>query len=188
MSEPTHDPLHERLQGWIGKSLNPNGPFEGPDPVNPAMIHNWIDAFDDRNPVYEDRSLAGSSRFGQLVAPFAMMQTWTMARPRLEGIAERGGAAVELDPNGPLTALNQAGYTGTLATNSELEFERPLHIGDVITVDTRLESISPRKTTGLGPGYFVTWISTYTDQHDQVVGRQLFRILKFNPHAPGGAA
>lgn len=182
MEQGGSDPLYQRLQYYIGKSLSPTGAFEGPDPVNLPMIHNWIDAFDDRNPVYEDEQLAATTRFGGLIAPFAMMQTWTMARPKLEGIGERGGAAMELDPHGPLSALDDAGYNATLATNSELTFDRALRQGDVITVDTRLESVSERKKTGLGFGYFVTWVSTYTNQHGEEVGSQLFRILKFNPH------
>lgn len=187
MPENGNDPLYERLQAHIGQSLSKEGPQPGPDPVNMPMIHHWIDAFDDRNPVYEDEAFAASTRFGGVIAPFAMMQTWTMHRPRLEGIAERGGAAMELDPEGPLSLLDREGYTATLATNSELEFDRPLRPGDEVIADARLETISERKRTGLGYGYFVTWVTTYTDRGGEVVGRQSFRILKFNPHTMGDA-
>jgi hypothetical protein len=33
----------------------------------------------------------------------------------------------------------------------------------------------------MGKGYFVTWLTTYMDADDEIVGRQLFRILKFDP-------
>ena len=33
----------------------------------------------------------------------------------------------------------------------------------------------------MGPGRFVTWVTTYTVGTDEVVGRQTFRILKFDP-------
>ena len=88
----------------------------------------------------------------------------------------------------PISALDEAGYVGTLATNSELEFERYLRPGDRLHTSTRLESISKRKTTALGQGYFVTWVTTYTDDRDEVVGRQLFRILKFDPATIGPAS
>jgi hypothetical protein len=53
---------------------------------------------------------------------------------------------------------------------------------------TALESISERKTTALGQGYFVTWVTTYTaGDNDEVVGRQTFRILKFDPSTMGDA-
>ena len=44
-----------------------------------------------------------------------------------------------------------------------------------------MESISDVKQTRLGPGHFVTWVTTYLDEHGAVVGRQRFRILKFKP-------
>ena len=44
-----------------------------------------------------------------------------------------------------------------------------------------IEWIADRKNTRLGPGYFVTWVTTYRDEKGEVVGRQTFRILKFKP-------
>ncbi len=41
--------------------------------------------------------------------------------------------------------------------------------------------MSERKTTALGQGYFVTWVSTYTDDEEAVVGQQRFRVYKFAP-------
>ena len=79
----------------------------------------------------------------------------------------------------PGRVLDEAGFTATLATNSEFEIERYLRLGDVIAstqefgVDLRGEADLAR------PGHFVTWLTTYTDQSGEVVGRQRFRILKF---------
>lgn len=177
--------LDDYLQSWIGHSMIPNGPNQAPDPVNMPMIRHWIDAFDDRNPVYEDENTAKKTRFGGLIAPPAMMQTWIMPRPILKGIGERGGSAQPLDPDTPLPVLDRVGFTGILATNSTLEFDRPLRHGDLLSTEIIMESISPRKTTGLGQGYFVTWITNFIDQRQQSVGRQSFRVLKFNPSTIG---
>jgi acyl dehydratase len=149
------------------------------------MIRHWVDALDDHNPIYLDETRARASRFGGLVAPPAMLQTWTMGRPRLEGIADRGGSSSEMDPGSPFVALAKAGLPGTLATNSELEFLRYLRPGDQLHATSALETISERKTTGLGSGYFVTWMTSYFAGRDELVGRQRFRIFKF---APGGGA
>ena len=188
MSETESDPLHARIAERIGKPLGSSGPALAPDPVNLPMIRHWVDAFDDHNPVYLDESFARSSRFGGIVAPPAMLQTWTMPRPSLEGIAERGGSAGEASPDSPFRLLGDAGYSGTLATNSELEFERYLRPGDVLRSQAVLESISDRKTMPLGSGYFVTWVTTYTDAAGEVAGRQRFRILKFRPGNSAEAA
>jgi len=177
--------LEKFMQSWIGEKLNTNGTAYAPDPVNMPMVRHWIDAFDDRNPVYEVEDVAKQTRFGGTIAPPAMMQTWTFPRPVMEGIGERGGAAEALDPDTPLGVLDRVGFNGILATNSELEFYRPLREGDELSCDVILENISPRKKTGLGQGYFVTWTITYMDQHNTEVGKQSFRVLKFNPSTIG---
>jgi len=179
MMERETDELRERLEKYVGMPMGP--PAVAPDPVNVPMIRHWVDALDDRNPVYLDEDFAATTRFGGIVAPPAMLQTWSMPRPRIQGIAERGGAPDEMHFDNPIAALDEAGYVGTLATNSELEFARYLRPGDRLHLRSEVESISSRKSTALGQGYFVTWVTTYTTDEDEVVGRQLFRILKFDP-------
>lgn len=185
MGSEERDEVRESLEKYIGQPMGPGS--EAPEDVNGPMIRHWVDALDDQNPVYSDPEVAQESRFGGVVAPPAMLQTWTMPRPRIEGIAERGGAPTEMSGENVVSALDKAGYVGTLATNSELEFERYLRPGDRLHLTNELESISARKKTGLGLGYFVTWITTYLDANDQVVGKQLFRIFKFDPATMGGA-
>lgn len=179
------DPLDEQLAAVIGQPINPRGPQVAPDPVNQPMIRHWAAAFEDWNPVYTNPEAAAASRFGEVVAPPLMLQTWTMASPKVTGIAERGGSPVESDRAAALALLDEAGYVGTLATNSEFEILRYLRLGDVVAATTVVESISEEKQTRLGPSRFLTWVTTYTDQHGEVVGRQRFRILKFRP-AGGG--
>jgi hypothetical protein len=130
MTSTGPDPLREQIENWIGKPLSSSGPAVAPDEVNLAMIRHWVDALDDRNPVYLDEAVAAATRFGGIVAPPAMLQAWTMARPRIEGIAARGGAATEIDADSPLAVLADRGFTGTVATNSELDFSRYLRLGD----------------------------------------------------------
>ena len=52
---------------------------------------------------------------------------------------------------------------------------------------TVVESVSDRKTTRVGVGYFVTWTTTYLVD-DEVVGLQRFRVLKFRPANRDGAS
>ena len=110
-----------------------------------------------------------------------MLQTWTMPTPTLAGIAERGGSPVETEEETALAVLDRAGYVATLATNTEFEIVRYLRLGEVVSSTTVFESISEEKRTRMGRGRFVTWVTTYTVEPDEVVGRQTFRILKFDP-------
>jgi uncharacterized protein len=169
------------LRELAGRAMGSGSPSAGPDPVNQPMIRHWAAAFEDANPVYTDPDAAAASRFGGIVAPPLMLQTWTMPTPLIAGIAERGGSPVPTGDGGPLTALDEAGYVATLVTDSTFEIERYLRLGEVVSASTVIESVSEEKSTRLGPGRFVTWVTTYTADGGEVVGRQVFRILKFRP-------
>ena len=169
------------LDSILGEPIGDPVGSVAPDPVNLAMIRHWAAAFDDHNPVYLDEKAAVASRHGGLVAPPAMLQTWIMATPMLEGIGERGGAPRPAAAS-PLKVFDDAGYRGSLAVNSEFEFERYLRLGETVTSTSEVEGISDEKNTRLGPGHFITWLTTFR-VGDEVVGRQRFRMLKFRPEA-----
>lgn len=170
--------LRQRLDALIGAPIGDGGPAIAPDPVNQPMIRHWAYALNDLNPAYLDPRFAEGSRYGSIVSPPVMLQTWTMATPKLEGIRERGGVPVEITSN-PLEFLSDAGYVGIIATNSEFEVERYPKVGDILTSETVFDSISDEKQTSMGAGFFVTWMSTYRDQNGDIVGRQRFTTLRF---------
>jgi hypothetical protein len=176
--------FRDRLAQLVGRPVGSDRPSVAPDPVNQPMIRHWAAAFEDHNPVYTDPGFAESTHFGEIVAPPLMLQTWSMATPMITGIAERGGSPVESTGPGPLTILDDEGFVGTLATDSEFEIVRYLRLGEVVSSSTVIESISDEKGTRLGPGHFVTWATTYVTEEGELVGRQLFRILKFKPGEP----
>jgi len=177
----TDTEFRNKLQALVGRPTGGTGkPSVAPDPVNQPMIRHWAHALDDMNPAYLDPEFAAGSRFGGIVSPPVMLQTWTMPAPTLEGIRERGGVPVETGEN-PVAFLEEAGYTSIVATNSEFEIERYPRLGDVISSTSVFEEVSDEKTTALGTGYFFTWVTTYTDQHGEVLGRQRFRVLRFKP-------
>ena len=180
MSDEEHpgEEAAQELRDMIGTPIG--APSVAPDPVNQPMIRHWAAAMEDHNPVNADVAVAKASRFGGIVAPPLMLQTWTMPTPKISGIAERGGAPTEFASN-PLTHLDEAGFIATLATNSEFEIFRYLRLGEVITSTMVIETVSDEKQTRIGPGHFITWVATFRDERGEVVGRQLFRILKFKP-------
>jgi hypothetical protein len=175
--------FREQVLALVGKPMGSRNGSVAPDPVNQPMIRHWTAAFEDHNPVYTHSEFAAGTRFGGIVAPPLMLQTWTMATPKITGIAQRGGSPVELEDSSPMSIFDEAGFVGTLASNSEFEIERYLHLGEMISASTVIESISDMKRTRLGPGYFVTWVTTYVDEDGGIVARQRFRILKFRPEA-----
>ena len=119
------------------RPAGPGKPTVAPDPVNQPMIRHWAYALADMNPVYLDPEFAAKSRFGGIVSPPVMLQTWTMPSPKIEGIAERGGVPMVISRN-PTSFIDEAGFTGIVATNSEFEIDRYPRLGDVISVTQRM--------------------------------------------------
>jgi uncharacterized OB-fold protein/acyl dehydratase len=169
--------LLDRLRAFEGRLAGE--PIVARDEVNAAMIRHWCDAIGDRNPAYTDSAAAAASPHGELVAPPTMLQAWVMRGMVTPYPGPGPGAPMpEL-----LRVLDEAGFTSIVATNCEQEYSRYLRIGDRVTATTVIESVSEEKQTALGAGHFITTRITYTDQNDDVVGTQLFRLFKFRPGA-----
>ena len=145
------------------------------DPVNEAMVHSWVEALDDRNPVYVDRKAAEASVHQGLVAPPAMIQVWTMPGLRPDPGTQTGDPLREM-----MRALDEEGFTSVVATDSAQTYHRYLRMGEHLEVTTRLEEVVGPKTTGLGEGWFVTTVSTWW-VGDEAVGQMRFTVLKFRP-------
>ena len=156
-------------------------PRVAPDPVNLPMIRHWTEAMGDTNPIYTDAGAAGASVHGQLVAPPAMVQVWTM-----RGLRPAPDAGDSGDPLGLMIAvLDDAGFSSIVATNCEQEYYRYLRPGEQLTVRSSLEGVTGPKQTALGEGWFVTTRSTWY-AGDEAVAAMRFRVLKFRPAAPKG--
>ncbi|WP_030175331.1 bifunctional MaoC family dehydratase N-terminal/OB-fold nucleic acid binding domain-containing protein [Spirillospora albida] len=166
----------ERLQSWVGRRLSE--PRRGQDPVNVPMIRHWVEAMEDDNPVFLDEDAARATGRDGVVAPASMMQAWTMrgykASVNADSAPPTGGDEL-------VALLAEGGYTSVVATDSEFTFERELVPGDHVSVEERVESISPEKTTGLGTGRFISTIRTYRDANGEVVATQKWRTLRFRP-------
>jgi len=158
----TSDELGRRLKAYEGQAAAVSA--AGKDPVNAPMIRHWCEAMGDTNPAYTGPDA---------IAPPTMLQAWTMGG--LSGHAGRSSAYDEL-----LSLLDESGCTSVVATDCEQEYVRPLRPGDEITFDAVIESVSDRKTTKLGTGYFVTTRMDIRVGPD-LAGTHRFRILKYAP-------
>ncbi|WP_223838123.1 bifunctional MaoC family dehydratase N-terminal/OB-fold nucleic acid binding domain-containing protein [Streptomyces venezuelae] len=159
--------MYDRLRAFEGRPAATAA--QGRDPVNQPMIRHWCEAMGDTNAAYTGPDA---------VAPPTMLQAWTMAG--LSGHSDDGGRSSAHDELFAL--LDGAGCTSVVATDCEQEYLRPLRPGDTVTFDSVIESVSPRKTTKLGTGHFVT---TRTDirANGELAGTHRFRILKYAPAA-----
>ena len=146
------------------------------DPVNEAMIRHWTEAMGDTNPAYTDPQWAAASRRGKTIAPPAMLYVWNQVGFPAATAGRPPDAQVEL-----VNLFNEHGYTGVLGTNIKQDYSREISPGDTVYMETRIDNISARKATARGIGYFFETLATFTNQDDELIGTQRFRVLKFIP-------
>jgi uncharacterized protein len=155
-------------------------PRKGRDPVNQPMIHHWVDAMGDKNPIYIDEAAAKAAGHPGIVAPPAMIQVWTM-----------GGLGVGRAADDPLTKIlelfDNAGYIGVVATNCEQTYHRYLRPGEDVSVAAELTDVVGPKQTALGEGFFITQRITW-QVGDEDVAEMMWRIMKFKPNEQEGGA
>ena len=155
------------------KAAGRSKPRAGRDPVNQPMIHHWVDAMGDENPIYVDEAAARAVGHPGIVAPPAMIQVWTMF-----GLS---GSRPDDDPLTRIVALfDEAGYIGVVATNCEQTYHRYLRPGEEVTVAAELTDVAGPKQTALGEGYFISQKITW-QVGDEDVAEMNWRILKFRP-------
>jgi acyl dehydratase len=150
-------------------------------PVSEHAIRTWCAAIGERNLLYLDREAARRAGYPAVVAPPAMLQTWTMP------IAERP-AAPTLHAR-VRAAARDCGLGAVVATDYEQEYLRPVHPGQLLREQSWIEAVSPPKSTALGRGQFVTIAFEICDRAGTPVGRMRARTLYFDPGLdPGPAA
>lgn len=171
MTAPDLQPDIEKIKAE-GKSE----PRAGRDPVNQPMIHHWVDAIGDKNPIYVDEEAAKAAGHPGIVAPPAMIQVWTM-----------GGLGQGRSDDDPLSKMmnlfDDAGYVGVVATNCEQTYHRYLQPGEEITIHADITDVVGPKQTALGEGYFINQLITWTVDGGETVAEMNWRIMKFKPKA-----
>lgn len=180
----TGQDLFDTLRGFAGLAAGPAR--RGPDPVNRPMIRHFTEAMGDENPIYIDNEAARAAGRDGVVAPPPMISAWLMAgyRPHADGhdAPPADTALARL-----LGLLDDAGFTGVVATDDEQIYHRELRPGNQLSMSAVIEDVSPCKQTRLGPGHFITTFRSYRDARGEIVAEQRFRILRFQPK-PGGRA
>lgn len=158
------DPLAPQLDAYVGRRY---GPYRAWDPVNAPMIRQWREA------IYAGGDEGDASPD---IAPRTMINVWMM-----RGLADQRPAdSVSDDPYALIGLLRAAGYVGVVATRCVQDYARGLRAGERVESQIVIESVSPKKRTGLGEGYFVTLRHAY-QVAGEPVGSMAFTTLHYAP-------
>jgi acyl dehydratase len=123
----------------------------------------YAQAVDDLNPLYFDEAAARAAGYRTVICPptfldHVVVQGRPLSQVREDGLFGSGGSGGGL------------GLRRVMFGGQEWDWLAPVHVGDEVTATQRLAAIE-EKQGGKGPFVLVTWETTFTDQHGDVVAR-----------------
>ena len=159
------------VDDWVGRELDA-GP--GDIAAERGYVIHWCEAVEDANPLYWDEAVANELT-GGWTAPPSMLSVWM--RP----LMFNPQATQRVRPLELHFQLKDAfELPEGIVTGNEIEFGVPVRMGDVIATTQRVRDISDERTNRLGTGRAWTIDVTYTNQRDEIVGVETYRMFSYN--------
>ena len=142
--------LTDELRRWIGRQAR----YTAPEEVGRASIRYFALALGDDNPLYQDETFAGQTRFGGIVAPPTLICETSQHYHRQAD--DYGYIGHTWDLPLPPSRLIRGG--------NEYQFFQPVRPGDRITATWRIGDIYERAT---GRGGFLLFVISEVTYHNQ---------------------
>jgi len=137
--------------------------------VNWEMIKIYCSMEEDGNPSFWDEDYA-RKQWGGIVAPTGLLLSWAM---RLQWHPDK-----ELDHYFVAMKVPLPGDT-LINVGTTTEFHRHLFLGDRISVEDRLISITEVKKTRLGIGHFLTTEARFHNQKEELIAVQTNELFRY---------
>ena len=132
--------------------------------ANLDNIRRAGDGIGDYNPLYRDPEYAANSRFGMVTAMPAFVYCTSL------GVGAAINGAIDGSRVGSF-AMNYAG--------GELEFFRPIWLGDTIYVQEQVGPVVRKESGRIGPFCICTGLVTYTNQRHEVVATKRTLMARY---------
>ena len=177
----------------VGKDLSDGSTRWGADAVELGTIRRYLEPIELGSPIHYDSDAARAAGFADVVAPstsilmYTLPPMWSPGEPTLFESAERNAQPVRSpinnDDPGPAPHT-----TGFFATDLEMDFLRPVIVGEKLgSRGRRLLSCLPKETR-VGRGAFCTHESEIVSESGDVVARMRTSTYAYNPHPASEAA
>jgi len=175
----------EDTRAFIGRILSE--PEEGGcDAVEAGAIRSRLEVLEFGCPLHYDEKIAKEAGYEGAFAPYTMLQTyaspanwrpgqptsWRSHHPNFVVATKRQHVGIPLPG------------THSFATDVEIEYFKPLYLGDKVSMlERRLVDVNP-KHPRVGDGAFLTWESRFGNQHGEVVAEARTSSFVYVPHPP----
>lgn len=154
----------EEGRAWVGRRSEPK---RGWFPIDRSMVLYYCALVEDSNPRYWE---------GEECPPGLLMSLGFNPPWMPEHLRRDDGLFALRVPLPGRHIINASTTT---------EFERRPRIGDQVSIDDEIVSISEQKTTRLGTGVFITTLTVYRDQDGETIGRNTNVLFRYDtPDTP----
>lgn len=173
----------EDTKACLGRTLSAHD-GGGCDAVEASTIRSWLEVLEFGCPLHYDEKTAQKAGYKGLLAPYTMLQTYSSPAKWQPG---QPSTWQSKHPNFTTRAsVNQSEIpvpgTHSFVTDVEMEYLQPLYLGDRVSVrERRLVNVNP-KHTRVGEGAFLTWESSFCNQHGDCVGVARTSSYVYVPH------
>ncbi len=139
-------------------------------PVEASHIMMFARAVGDTNPVYHDAEAAKASEVGAVIAPPSFLQAVAQFDPdyHLRWRPDRPWFGSGKNPS---SIEGKPASSGGLHAEQHFEYIRPVHPGDVLSVETKPGETWERQSKRAGKLTFRERITEYRDQSGELVAR-----------------
>lgn len=152
------------LRKWIGRESEP---VRSPGPLEWSDVRRYVNATGDVNPLWGAADPSSNpSRTGSF-APPAMILDILRPEPDRDIVDERGERGFP-SLGGLAATISVPGERGRLNASTDIEWMRPLRIGDWLTVTFTITDVTLKEGRS-GPAVFITEERRYVDQTGEPV-------------------
>jgi acyl dehydratase len=166
---PADPDIPDAWRELIGVPFGPRVPALEPV-VDPTIVRLWREAFE--SPAAKDVLPPGG--FGGSEVPAPMLGVWDMPGARM------ADSRIWADDRERMRALlGERGYLRPLTVACRQRYLRPLRLGDRLTAQTTLRSLSGPRSTAVGEGVFADWSTDFADADGAIVGSSSLTLLRY---------
>lgn len=171
----------------VGSDFKEGIKTPGADDVEKGAVRRFLEPLEFDSPLHYDKSVAKEHGYHDIIAPYSSLLTWTLEPHWTPGTKTFTSADRNAQPaQNPLGDIETGDIapetTGFFATDLEIDYIRPIVVGDRLTrMGEVLLSCIPKETQ-VGRGAFMIWESEIYNQLDDLIAKVRIGTYSYNAH------
>ena len=185
--EPDWKDAWQPLIQAVGQDFSEGEKPGAADCVEKGAIRRYLEPLEFDCPLHYDDAVARAHGYDGIIAPYSSYLCLTIPEIWQVGTSVFTSAERHAQPEGnnPIKGIGTSlapPTTGYFATDLDIEYRKPVMLGDRLRrAGRKLLSCEPRETK-VGRGAFTCWETEIRNQREAVVALLRLTVFSYNPH------